>query len=51
LLLAGLVGASSGLLAKWLGYQVLFVGAGSLGLLALVVVLLYFRRISQPVSA
>lgn len=44
LLLAGLVGASSGLLAKWLGYEALFVGAGVLGLLALPLVLLYFRR-------
>ncbi len=40
LLLAGLVGATSGLLATWLGYQALFVGAGSLGVLALLVVLL-----------
>ncbi|WP_422910852.1 MFS transporter [Pseudomonas sp. MAC6] len=47
LLLAGLVGATSGLLATWLGYQVLFVGAGSLGVLALLVVLLYFRRYGQ----
>ncbi|WP_298185775.1 MFS transporter [uncultured Pseudomonas sp.] len=47
LLLAGLVGASSGLLAKWLGYEALFVGAGVLGLLALPLVLLYFRR-AQP---
>ncbi|WAC46240.1 MFS transporter [Pseudomonas sp. SL4(2022)] len=43
LLLAGVVGATSGLLATWLGYQVLFVGAGTLGVLALAVVLLYFR--------
>ena len=47
LLLAGLVGATSGLLATWLGYQALFVGAGSLGVLALLVVLLYFRRYGQ----
>ena len=47
LLLAGLVGATSGLLATWLGYQALFVGAGSLGVLALVVVVLYFRRYGQ----
>ena len=44
LLLAGLVGATSGLLATWLGYAALFVAAGTLGLLALPVVLLYFRR-------
>lgn len=47
LLLAGLVGATSGLLATWLGYQALFVGAGSLGVLALLMVLLYFRRYGQ----
>ncbi|MDP3816116.1 MFS transporter [Pseudomonas sp.] len=45
LLLAGLVGASSGLLAQWLGYQALFLGAGALGLLALLVVLRYFLRV------
>ena len=44
LLLAGLVGATSGWLAKWLGYETLFVGAGVLGLLALPIVLLYFWR-------
>ncbi|HEX5843434.1 MAG TPA: MFS transporter [Pseudomonas sp.] len=44
LLLAGLVGACSGLLAKWLGYQALFIGAGMLGLLALPLVGLYFWR-------
>ncbi|MDX1299014.1 MAG: MFS transporter [Pseudomonas sp.] len=49
LLLAGLVGATSGLLAKWLGYEALFVGAGVLGLLALPLVLLYFRR-AQPAA-
>ncbi|WP_425917760.1 MFS transporter [Pseudomonas sp. GWSMS-1] len=50
LLLAGLVGATSGLLAKWLGYQALFVCAGGLGLLALPLVLLYFRR-ARPAAA
>jgi MFS family permease len=49
LLLAGLVGATSGLLANWLGYEALFVGAGVLGVLALPVVVLYFWR-SQPAS-
>lgn len=44
LLLAGLVGACSGLLAKWLGYPALFLGAGTLGLLALPLVGLYFWR-------
>jgi len=47
LLLAGVVGATSGLLATWLGYQALFIAAGSLGVLALLVVLLYFRRYGQ----
>lgn len=51
LLLAGLVGATSGLLAKWLGYQALFVCAGGLGLLALPLVLLYFRRARPAVAA
>lgn len=50
LLLAGLVGATSGLLAKLLGYEMLFVCAGGLGLLALPLVLLYFRR-ARPVVA
>lgn len=45
LLLAGLVGATSGLLAQWLGYPALFLGAGALGLLALLAVLLYFLRV------
>lgn len=44
LLLAGLVGATSGVFAQCLGFAALFVGAGILGLLALPVVLLYFRR-------
>jgi MFS family permease len=39
LLLGGLVGAASGLLAQQFGYPALFVGAGLLGLLALPVVL------------
>jgi MFS family permease len=42
LLLAGLVGASSGLLAQWLGYPALFLLAGMLGLLALLGVRHYF---------
>ena len=44
LLLAGLVGASSGWLAQQLGFAGLFTWAGLLGLLALPLVLLYFRR-------
>lgn len=44
LLLAGLVGAASGVLAKALGYPALFVGAGLLGLLALAAVPYYARR-------
>src|SRR3990167_4936674 len=44
LLLAGLVGASSGWLAEQLGFASLFISAGVLGLLALPIVLLYFWR-------
>jgi MFS family permease len=44
LLLGGLVGAASGLLAQSFGYSPLFVMAGLLGFLALVVVLAYFRK-------
>mgnify|MGYP001098261597 CR=1 FL=1 len=44
LLLAGLVGACSGLIARELGYPVLFVLAGLLGLGMLLVVERYFRR-------
>jgi hypothetical protein len=44
LLLAGLVGASSGWLAEQLGYQALFISAGALGLMALPLVGLYFWR-------
>ena len=49
LLLAGLVGAGSGLLAQWLGYAPLFLLAGALGLVGLMVVAGYFR--GGPVSA
>ncbi|MDO9323122.1 MAG: MFS transporter [Pseudomonas sp.] len=53
LLLAGIVGAASGVLAKWLGYSTVFIGAGVLGLLALLVVGYYFRfvRHLQPAAA
>ncbi|QLC73139.1 MFS transporter [Pseudomonas sp. LPB0260] len=44
LLLGGLVGATSGLLAAWLGYAGLFLCAGALGLLVLGLLPLYFRR-------
>ena len=44
LLLAGLVGASSGLLAQWLGYSTLFLRAGLIGLTMLAVVQRHFRR-------
>ncbi len=44
LLLAGLVGAASGVLAKWLGYPGLFACAGVLGLAALAVVWRYYRK-------
>ena len=48
LLLAGVVGALSGVLAKMLGYQALFLSAGVLGLLALAVVGYYFARQPTP---
>ncbi|MBC9249111.1 MFS transporter [Pseudomonas alcaligenes] len=44
LLLAGLVGACSGVLAKLLGYPALFVGAGLLAAAMLALVLGYFLR-------
>ncbi len=47
LLLAGLVGACSGVLAKLFGYQALFVGAGGLAAAMLVLVLWYFLRVRQ----
>jgi MFS family permease len=51
LLLAGLVGALSGLLAKSLGYAVVFYSAGALGLLALPLVAYYFSRAARLRSA
>ena len=47
LLLSGFVGASSGVLAKALGYEGLFVGAGVLGMLVLGVVFLHARVVAQ----
>jgi MFS family permease len=44
LLLAGLVGSSSGLIAKSFGYPALFIAAGVLGLVMLGLVLSYFRH-------
>ena len=44
LLLAGLVGASSGLLAQWLGYSTLFLLAGLIGLAMLALVQRHFRQ-------
>jgi MFS family permease len=49
LLLGGLVGATSGLLASWIGYAGLFLMAGALGLLALGLLPLYWRRV-QPLT-
>ncbi len=43
-LLAGIVGAASGALAKAAGYAALFVGAGALGMAVLVPIIVYFRR-------
>ncbi|MDP3847684.1 MAG: MFS transporter [Pseudomonas sp.] len=51
LLLAGIVGAASGVLAKWLGYQAVFIGAGVLGLLALAVVRYYFANLRRLPAA
>ncbi len=45
LLLAGVVGASSGALAKWLGYDGLFLLAGALGMLVLTAVLPGLRQV------
>ncbi|WP_439886858.1 MFS transporter [Pseudomonas sp. MBLB4123] len=50
LLLGGLVGAASGVLAAWLGYAGLFLVAGALGAGVLVLLPLYFRR-TQAVMA
>ncbi|CAH0298510.1 hypothetical protein SRABI70_04286 [Pseudomonas sp. Bi70] len=44
ILLGGFVGAASGVLAKALGYDGLFICAGALGLAALALVWRYFRR-------
>ena len=49
LLLAGIVGAVSGLLANSLGYAALFISAGVLGLLVLGLVMIYFRQ-QRPTS-
>ena len=51
LLLAGLVGATSGWLAEQLGFATLFISAGVLGLLALPIVLLYFWRGARPAAS
>jgi MFS family permease len=47
LLLAGMVGAVSGLLAKGLGYCAVFLSAGVLGLLALPLVAYYFAKAAR----
>ena len=44
ILLAGVVGACSGVLAKWLGYQALFVVAAALGALMLLLLPWFFAR-------
>lgn len=46
-LLDGLVGSASGLLAQALGYGVLFLGAGALGLGVLALVWQYYRQVQQ----
>ncbi|WXL25779.1 MFS transporter [Ectopseudomonas mendocina] len=51
MLLAGVVGAASGVLAKWLGFDGLFWLSGAAGVFGLVLVALYFRnRASQPLA-
>ncbi len=47
LLLSGFVGASSGVLAKALGYEGLFVGAGVLGMLVLMLLIPHGRKMVQ----
>lgn len=47
ILLAGVVGACSGVLAEHLGYEALFLGAALLAVLMLVPVLVYFRFAAQ----
>ena len=47
LLLGGLVGLLSGVLATWLGYAGLFALAGAVGVMVLAMVLVYFRRMEQ----
>ena len=49
-LLAGMVGAASGALAKSAGYATLFVGAGALALAALMLVIFYFRYAPKPAA-
>jgi MFS family permease len=48
LLLAGLVGSMSGLLAKKIGYALVFTGSGALGVAMLALVVTYFARQSRP---
>jgi hypothetical protein len=43
-ILAGIVGSVSGLLAKWLGYEGHFLVSGLLGILALALVARYFAK-------
>lgn len=45
--LAGVAGAISGMAAKWLGYEMHFLAAGLLGMLALPLVWRYFSRAAQ----
>ena len=44
LLLAGLVGSTSGLLAQNIGYPLLFAGSGALGIAVLALVIIYFAK-------
>jgi MFS family permease len=50
LLLAGLVGSTSGVLAKNFGYGLVFTGSGALGIVVLALVVNYFLRHSKPAT-
>ena len=50
LLLAGLVGSMSGLLAQNIGYTLVFTGSGALGAAVLALVVIYFARQARAVA-
>jgi MFS family permease len=51
ILLAGVVGACSGVLATWVGYEALFIGAAILGVTVLALVLRYFTDAAHARSS